>query len=285
MTASERSAAARDYALAQVGAAYIYGATADKCTIGRRTTQAERYPEYADNIYGECPALSGEGVGCVGCQWQGRLAFDCATLTRFAAEAAGLALPSGATSQWQADGWCASGLIEQLPRGLVCFVYRRRDDRMVHTGIYLGDGTVVEARGHADGVIRSDVCDYPWTHWAILGGMAAPEGATLLQALPVLRKGCRGEDVVRLQEALIAAGYGCGEKGADGRFGTATRTAVMAMQRDEGLTVDGIVGEMSWAALDKLASGTRYTVTVSGVSEAVARRIVADYGGRMEAVT
>lgn len=279
---TEASMAVRDYALAQVGGPYIYGATAMPCTIGYRTARAEQYPEYADKITDSCPALSGEGVGCVGCRWQGRLAHDCAQLTRYAAEAAGLYLPSGATSQWEDGDWIASGLIADLPDGIVCLVYRRSSGRMVHTGISLGDGTVVEARGHRDGVIRGDVTDYPWTHWAILRGMDAPEGAALLPDLPVLRKGMAGDDVTHLQELLLAAGYSVGGKGADGVFGSATREAVLSLQRDTGAKVDGIVGEETWARLTALQSGVRYTVTITGLTQSVALRIQEAYGGVMQ---
>lgn len=284
MTETERSGLVACFAADQAGAAYIYGATAQLCTIGYRLARAEQYPEYADKIRDACPALSGEGVGCVGCRWDGKLAFDCAQLGRFAARAAGLTLPSGATSQWQDGDWAASGLIGTLPEGHVCFVYRRRDGRMVHTGVYMGDGTVVEARGHADGVIRSGVADYPWTHWAILRGMACPAGATVMQAVPVLRKGCSGEDVARLQEALIAAGISCGDKGADGVFGVATQTAVRKFQALYGLAVDGVAGEMTWARLEEISGGQRYDVVVSGVAQATAQEIIRKYGGRMEEV-
>lgn len=276
------SAAVAAYAEAQLGGPYIYGATAQECTIGYRLRRAEQYPEYADKIHGYCPALSGEGVGCAGCQWEGRKAHDCATLTRFAAEAAGLSLPSGATSQWEDGDWAASGLIADLPQiSYISMLYRRSSGRMVHTGVYMGDGTVIEARGHKDGVMRSELGDYPWTHWAILRGMSCPPGATLLQALPLLRKGARGEDVVKLQEALIAAGYSCGALGADGVFGVSTRMAVMELQRDQAIGVDGVVGELTWAALDKLAGAARWTVTISGLTEVAAQRIVSQHGGQM----
>lgn len=279
MTETQRSAAVALYASDQVGGPYIFGATAKPCTIGYRNARAEQYPEHADKISSNCPALSGEGVGCSGCKWDGRLAHDCAQLTRYAAQAAGLSLPSGATSQWEDGDWAASGLIADLPRGYVAFVYRKRSGKMVHTGILDADGTVVEARSHADGVIRSDAGDYPWTHWAILRGMACPPGAGLLQANPLLSKGARGKDVIRLQEALNAAGYSVA---VDGIFGKDTRSTVMLLQRDGGIEVDGIVGEMTWALLDKVATGVRYTVTITGVIEPVAHRILRDYGGQME---
>lgn len=279
---TDKSETIRGYAIAQVGGPYIYGATARPCTIGYRTARAEQYPEYADKIRDNCPALSGEGVGCSGCKWDGMLAHDCAQLTRYAAEAAGLTLPSGATSQWEDGAWAATGLIGDLPMGCVCYIYRKRDGRMVHTGISLGDGTAVDCRSHKDGTVRGDLADYPWTHWGILRGMDVPEGAGLLPDLPVLRKGMHGDDVTLLQEQLLAAGYTVGGKGADGVFGAATRAAVLSLQRDTGAKVDGIVGEETWAHLQALQGATRYTVTISGVAQSIARMILDEYGGVME---
>lgn len=66
---------------------------------------------------------------------------------------------------------------------------------------------------------------------------------------PVLRKGNQGQSVVLLQKLLEATGYSCGKAGIDGDFGTGTETAVVAFQREYGLTEDGIVGSATWGAL------------------------------------
>ena len=60
-------------------------------------------------------------------------------------------------------------------------------------------------------------------------------------ALPVLRKGDTGPAVVQLQELL--------PKWIDGDFGTTTESLVKEFQRSQGLAVDGVVGEQTWAAL------------------------------------
>lgn len=62
-------------------------------------------------------------------------------------------------------------------------------------------------------------------------------------------QGSSGGDVRTMQTYLIAAGYHCGDKGADGVFGSATRAAVRAFQADHGLQVDGICGPKTWGAL------------------------------------
>ena len=62
-------------------------------------------------------------------------------------------------------------------------------------------------------------------------------------------RGSTGKDVTALQTYLIHLGYSCGDNGADGVFGSGTRAAVRDFQRDHGLTVDGIAGRKTWAAL------------------------------------
>ena len=281
MTDKERSQAIIDYAAKHVGGPYIMGATAEKCTPKYRRSLAEgRSKDYADKITENCPVLSGKQDDCDGCKWQGMIAHDCAQLTRHAAEEAGLSLPSGATSQWQEGDWAAKGLIGTLPRGHVAFLYHRKngsDSIMSHTGVYLGDGTVVEARGHKDGVVHGSVYNYPWTHWGILRGMPLPEGvAELPPVRKTIRKGSRGEDVRELQRILRKAGF---VLEIDGKFGELTRQAVLTYQGTHGLERDGIVGPMTWGAL--YAPDQRYTVTVRGLAEAPAREIVTKYGGEM----
>jgi uncharacterized protein (TIGR02594 family) len=59
--------------------------------------------------------------------------------------------------------------------------------------------------------------------------------------LPTLRRGSTGPDVVRLQTLL--------PKWIDGDFGSTTEALVEEFQRSQGLEVDGVVGEETWAAL------------------------------------
>ena len=65
---------------------------------------------------------------------------------------------------------------------------------------------------------------------------------------PVLRQGSRGTAVTNLQRRLAALHYDVGA--ADGIFGPSTYHAVVAFQKVNGLTRDGIVGPQTWAALD-----------------------------------
>lgn len=144
------------FAKSKIGCGYIYGATGWVCTPSRRAQQAAQYPEQYDNIMG------------VGAKWDGKECYDCAQLTRKAVEAAGGFLPSGANSQWKGDYWLEKGDIGDLPYDTPCFVYRRNANGVAqHTGLYIGDGWVIEARGTREGIIRSRLEDYPWTDYAV----------------------------------------------------------------------------------------------------------------------
>lgn len=284
------SEAVRAYALAQVGGPYVYGATARACTPAYRRQRIEQYPEYREKIEDNCPVLSGDQEGCDGCRYEGRLAHDCAQLTRFAANAAGLSLPSGATSQWNKADWAAKGEIGTLPEGAVCFLFRRQTGSttvMSHVGVSLGDGTAVDARGHDDGVVHRKLGSFAWTHWAILRGMACPDGLADEEApagqevRPVLRRGSSGEAVRQVQSVLRRCGYSLE---VDGVFGSMTQQAVLSFQGTRGLKRDGVVGALTWAALDAAdkAAPACWTVTIPGLTEAVAGQIVREHGGRME---
>jgi hypothetical protein len=77
-----------------------------------------------------------------------------------------------------------------------------------------------------------------------------PDTTTPTGALPqgvTLRPGDSGDNVIALQEALQQAGYDPGA--VDGDYGPSTSQAVAAFQTTEGLTVDGIAGAETLAAL------------------------------------
>lgn len=67
----------------------------------------------------------------------------------------------------------------------------------------------------------------------------------------VLRPGSKGAAVRVLQQQLKEFGYFPGA--IDGHFGDITKRSVVAFQSDHGLVPDGIVGERTWAALERTA--------------------------------
>lgn len=122
---------------------------------------------------------------------------------------------------------------------------------------------VIEAKGRDYGVIKSPLSKGGWNKYGrpkyFADEINAAEGVTtpapaasgwvvsrLLKRVSPMMK---GDDVKKLQEALISRGYACGRSGADGIFGNDTRAAVRAFQGSAGLTVDGIAGQQTITAL------------------------------------
>lgn len=252
MTKAEKLTA---WALSKVGSPFVMGGTGKRCTPAYRKARATQYPGSAAAIEQQCQVMSGKKSTCDGCKYDGMDCYDCAQLVRYGCKASGIdgLNISGANSQWVRGDWDEKGAIADMPEGAVCILYRQdRDGRMGHTGICLGDGSIVHAKGHAYGVVRDLVSAGRWTHYAIPKGMRSEDdgqAAGEIDALPTLRKGSKGEDVVYMQKLLNAGRYGA-EIDEDGIFGSATEARVEAFQREHGLTVDGIVGPMTWAALE-----------------------------------
>jgi hypothetical protein len=69
----------------------------------------------------------------------------------------------------------------------------------------------------------------------------------LKKTLPFMQ----GSDVVHCQRILRELGYDIGSYGIDGKYGSATETAVKKFQDEHGLVVDGKVGVKTWAMLEK----------------------------------
>lgn len=136
---------------------------------------------------------------------------------------------------------------------------RRREMRQIRDAVRGGKPQLIP------GLIRSMV--RLWIGTSIEGGMrrrreaeaalveiglsAAGGGESIPQTLPPLtrslKQGVRGDDVSALQTALKALSLNPGP--VDGDFGPKTLAAVKQFQFQAGLSVDGIVGPKTWAAL------------------------------------
>lgn len=298
MTKMERAA---EIALNLVGGPYVFAATGQTCTMALREGKMRAKPAYADKIKRYCPALS-SGGSCTSCKYHGRRAFDCRGLTYWALRQAGIRISSiGSTTQWTTDSWQKKGSIDNLPRDQPIILFKQDNENpnvMAHTGFGLGDGRVVDARGHAKGILLSGVEDYPWTHFAIPFGADDPaaiedpdeldDGETVTSTRPYLRKGAKGEDVRYMQVILIACGQSLSHYGADGSFGSETEAALIRFQRAKKLDADGICGPKTWHALEMAVAGEEevpqeeedlFTVTIPHLTGEQAGALLAIYEG------
>lgn len=143
---------------------------------------------------------------------------------------------------------------------------------LAHTGlVWKVTGTYVYTiEGNSQNMVQKKqyartnktIAGYGRPDWGLVT-KAEPAPAPAPKPRPTLSKGSKGQDVKDLQQMLMARGYALPRFGADGDFGSETDAAVRAYQRDHKLEVDGIVGPLTWAELQKTQSvisndGTRY---------------------------
>ncbi len=188
-----------------------------------------------------------------GSRWIGKRVADCSGLFSWAFKELGGYMYHGSNTMWNkyctSKGTLQSGIT--LHPGTAVFLVNSAGSRH-HVGLFIGDDTVIEAKGTAYGVVTSKLSH--WDEWGELTGVDyANEGSETVVA--TLRKGDKGEDVRVLQTKLLALGYGLPKHGADGSYGAETAAAVMAFQTDKGLVVDGICGSVTQAALEGVDTG------------------------------
>ena len=143
-------------------------------------------------------------------------------------------------------------------------------------GVYLTDDIeAVRAFQSANGLKVDGKAGYEtqtalYSDSAIRGNANLTGGETAL--VSTLRYGSEGNEVTTLQNRLIALGYLAGS--ADGKFGRDTKSAVIAFQKANGLSADGVVGTDTSAKLyasdvvSNTVSSTQ-TLRVGAVSDAV----------------
>lgn len=243
-----------EYALAQLGKPYwwgTFGQTASAALLAQKRTQ---YPGYytAEDF----PAQYGQKVhDCVGLI-KGYLWCDTPDSEPIYKAAQDVAV-SGLYMVCPENG--SIDTMPDIP-GVCVFM-----QDMSHVGVYVGGGYVVEATGHARGIVKTKLAGRGWGLWGKPRWISYEAAATSAQpaqttaqatastltvtGLPLLRYGDKGECVRSAQLLLTGRGYSCGRCGADGEIGQDTYNAIIAFQRASGLQQDGIIGAQTWARL------------------------------------
>lgn len=184
-----------------------------------------------------------------GQKWVGRKVADCSGLFVWAFRQLGADIYHGSNTIWnkyltEVRGEVSSDVA--LRPGTAVFL-RREDGNRHHIGLYIGDGKCIEAKSTASGVVMSDI-----GHWDEYGELKDVDYDNMqperVEAERItLRKGSRGVAVTCLQNLLNERD--CPLE-VDGIFGASTLAAVRAFQNAHGLIPDGIVGPLTWAALE-----------------------------------
>lgn len=100
---------------------------------------------------------------------------------------------------------------------------------------------------------------------------------TVISAFALSKMGSRSEEVRKIQTALRDRGYFTSN--IDGIFGTLTKNAVIAFQKDNGLTPDGIAGKNTLKALGITNASQSFDGYDSSDYELLARTISAEARG------
>lgn len=267
-------------ALDCIGWAYVFGAWGEECTPANRKRRArDDHP----TIVSKCQVLNGKKDSCLGCEWlpdgcRTRI-FDCRGFTDWCLKQFGIDLQGeGATSQWNtSSNWAAKGKISEIPDDILVCLFVQEKGKMKHTGFGY-KGSTCEC---SSGVQYFEKRKAKWTHWAIPSGI----DGNMPDIRPTLRKGDKGEWVVLAQNDLMKLGYELPKYGADGSFGNETLKAVKAMQEANGLAVDGVIGQKSWAVLKTAEEQPEpqptvlYTVTIPHLPKYQAEGLVNTYAG------
>ncbi len=105
-------------------------------------------------------------------------------------------------------------------------------------------------------------------------GTAHTVGTTVAATQPVLRLGSHGSAVKTLQQRLAALHY-FDVNTADGVFGQNTYHAVIAFQKVQGLTRDGVAGPATWAKLAKpYLPAPRYRLATASLEVNLAKQVL-----------
>lgn len=205
-----------------------------------------------------------------GQQHVGKNVADCSGLFVWAFGELGASIYHGSNTifnKYTSTTGAVGGLSALRPGSAVFMV---NNGRRTHIGLYVGDGVVIEAQGTRTGVVASTL--NLWDEWGELKGVNYDLAADhVITSLPTLRKGDTGEPVKALQRGLQSVG--CAIM-VDGIFGATTLSYVLSFQRANGLTADGIVGPLTWAALEPERESDDVTIEDAGV----------DYRAILEAV-
>lgn len=130
--------------------------------------------------------------------------------------------------------------------------------RSAHVAVSLGNSQTVEARSTSLGVgVFGGASGRTWTHAGLIPGVDyggdCPPALTEPPTWPgrylklTTIRFMRGEDIKTVQRRLTH--HGVYEGDTDGVFGPLTRGAVRAFQQSRRLTVDGVVGPVTWKHL------------------------------------
>lgn len=145
-----------EYCQAQLGRPYWYGTFGQKASAALYADKKKQYPKYytAKDFQSQYGKRVHDCAGLI----KGYLWSDTPTSTpKYDPKT-----DYGATGFYQ---HCSKkGSLDTFDHVPGRLMFKGKPTKMTHVGVYIGDGWIVEAKGHAYGVIKSKL-DTKWTHW------------------------------------------------------------------------------------------------------------------------
>ena len=228
----------------------------------------------------------------IGDKWIDHYVADCSGLFRWAFNEYKIYIAHGSNTIWKSYCTSQGNLTggrrtdgKTLLPGTA--VFTDKNGNKSHIGLFIGGGKVIEASGTDAGVCISNVSASKWKCWGELKNVSYESGdddGTIIWR-PTIRRGSKGVDVRYVQTILYNLGYNLGSYGIDGDFGKATEAAVKEFQKDHGLNADGVVGPLTYDALQKAETTIHppkdksYTVCIRGLDKTQAEALKNNYPG------
>jgi len=153
---SDKASQVVAFAKSKLGCGYAWSGEGQVLTQANMKTFHSKYPDHVDtNIVKK---------------WLGKEVYDCSGLVMKALQKVGISIYHNCEIAWKSGIWASKGTINNYPKGKVCIVYRISNGRMVHTGISLGNGKFIHAKGSKYGVVEESMPG-SWTHWGMPKGL------------------------------------------------------------------------------------------------------------------
>ena len=233
-----------EYAKAQLGKPYWYGCYGNIATKALYDYKKSQYPQYYTDK--DFESQFGQKVhDCIGLI-KGYLWSDTPTsVPKYNVKQDVSA--NGMLDKCQEKGDMST--MPQIP-GVLVFMD-------AHVGVYIGDGYVIEARGHKYGVVKTKLSIRGWKSW---------EKCLWIEYEEVKQE--KENLVLEFQQAASADGFKFPKYGCDGKFGSETesvmrkcvvkrrlihkyKNATKLVQRLLGIQQDGLAGKQTDAAIRK----------------------------------
>lgn len=255
-----------EYAKAQLGKEYWYGTYGNAASKSLHTQKKKQYPTHYLWSYNA--------------KWEGTKVHDCVGLIKgylWCDSADSITPKYNSAQDVSANGMLSKcvkkGTIDTMPDVAGVLVFYNG-----HVGVYIGNGEVVEARGHAYGVVKTKLKARNWKNWgycpfieyvetevekpnrvkewqnaAIADGFDFPQygltgvwnaecEAVAKKAICKKRLTYQNRNLTRIVQEIVGVEI-------DGKFGTQTAKAVKEYQRAHNLEADGIVGVNTWRVM------------------------------------